>query len=184
MRILKIQKNKLFMDTGEVIDISRGIILEYSLVQGMELGEEKYTEVLSSAALHKAYFLLSRRDYSKKELSQKLESKFHRGDVVESVVAKLSQQGYIDDYSYTKAYVQNRRYGRRRVEYELFQKGVSRDIVSQVYRELSIDEKNEIRRLIPRISGKDREKQVAYLARRGFNLDDIVYELKNYPEDD
>ncbi len=180
MKIKKIQRNKLFLDTGEVLDVNRGIILEYSLSQGMEVDESLYEEVVFGAALSKAYFLISRRDYCRKEMEIKLGMKFSRKDIVQKAVEKLSQQGYIDDYAYAKSYILHKRYGRKRIEYELRQKGVGPEVIFSAYKESDMDEKNEIKRTLHKISHKDREKKITYLARRGFDLEDIISELKKY----
>ena len=106
--------------------------------------------------------------------------KFSRKEILQKVLEKLSQQGYIDDYAYAKSYILNKRYGRKRIEYELCQKGVSHELIFNAYKESDVDEKSEIRRTLHKISHKDREKKISYLVRRGFDLEDIISELKKY----
>lgn len=180
MILYKVEKNKLYLENDEIIDVNPDIIYEYRLKSDMNISKELYKKVVYEAILSKAYFYLSRRDYSVKELKNKLKFKFQKHlNSIESVADKLNCTGYLNDFEYAKRYINSKSYGRRRIEYELFMKGISKQIIAEIYSLDIKDEKAEIRKLLPKLKKKDRDKKIAYLLRRGFNLDDILHELKN-----
>ena len=184
MKILKFQKNKIYLENDEIIDINRDIKAKYRIKTDSEISVEDYRQIIYESALSKSYFLLSMRDYTVKDLLQKLGMKYKRNIVVrqelEKVVFKLSELGYIDDYSYAKSYVERKKnLGRKRIEFELHIKGIDSKVIDEVYeKHETIDEKEEIRSLLHKVKNKDENKQIAYFMRRGFKFSDILDVLK------
>lgn len=183
MKILKFQKNKIYIENDEIIDINRDIKAKYRIKTDSEISRDEYLSIIYDSALSKSYFLLSKCDYTVRELLQKLRMKYKRSSVVEGqlqkVVSKLSELGYLDDYSYAESYIsEKKRLGRKRVEYELHLKGVDSSIIESIYGEEEIDEKKLISDLLHKVKNKEKDKQVAYFMRRGFKLRDILDVLK------
>ncbi len=184
MKILKFQKNKIYLEDDEIIDINRDIKAKYRIKTGGEISAKDYKDIIYESALSKSYFLLSMRDYTTRELLQKLKMKYKRKVIIETilykVVEKLSELGYIDDYSYTESYINRKRnLGRKRIEYELHIKGIDSTIINEVYENSEkIDEKEEIKKLLYKVKNKDENKQIAYFIRRGFKLQDILEVIK------
>jgi len=185
MKILKFQKNKIYLEDNEIIDINRDIKAKYRIKTDGEISAEDYKKIIYESALSKSYFLLSMRDYTTKDLLQKLKMKYKRSSVVEkelsNVVNKLSELGYLDDYSYAESYINRKKnLGKKRIMYELHLKGISSEIINKVYEEHDeIDEKEEIRELFHKVKNKDENKQIAYFMRRGFKLSDILEVIKD-----
>jgi regulatory protein len=185
MKVLKFQKNKIYLEDNEIIDINRDIKAKYRVKTGGEISFEEYKNIIYESALSKSYFLLSMRDYTSRDLLQKLKMKYRRSGIVETilynVVEKLSEQGYIDDYSYTESYIaRKKKLGRKRIEYELYLKGVDSNIIHEVYEKLdTIDEKKEIKELFHKVKNKEKDKQIAYFMRRGFKISDILEVMKS-----
>jgi len=105
------------------------------LKNGQQIDEEKLCELKSITDVRRAYnyavSLLSRRDHSYAELLRKLTAKgFKNG--AEEALEKLKIQGYIDDERFAGMYVRElisfKNYGKRRIEQELYKKGIDRDI--------------------------------------------------------
>lgn len=179
MILFKVERNKLYLENDEIIDVNPDIIYEYKLKSDITISKELYYDILHDAILSKAYFYLSRRDYSSKELTDKLRFKFIKhGDVIENVIVKLNCTGYINDFEFAKNYVASKSYGRKKVEYELYLKGITKEVISEVYSLEVKDECAEIRKFLPRLKNKEKDKKIAYLIRRGFSLDDILNEIK------
>ena len=184
MKILKFQKNKIYLENDEVIDINRDIKAKYGIKTDGEISVEDYRNIIYESALSKSYFLLSMRDYTTRDLLQKLNMKYKRTSTTKNelnkVVEKLSELGYIDDYSYTESYINRKKnLGRKRIEFELHIKGIDSSVIDQVYAEHeTIDEKEEIENLLHKVKNKEHDKKVAYFMRRGFKLSDILEVVK------
>ena len=96
------------------------------------------------------------------------------------------------------SYIESRTYGKNRISYNLFQKGISKDVVEKAY--LTLDEEKEeniedvkLEKLIEKKGKKvnvnnerdekkikEEQKLIQYLARQGFSLDKIFKKLKEY----
>ena len=98
------------------------------------------------------------------------------------------------------SYIESRKYGKNRILYNLFQKGIDRNTVEEAYlaleeeKEENIDDRkleklieknsNKIRKNNERNEKKIKEEQkfVQYLARQGFSLDKIFKKIKEHKE--
>lgn len=106
----------------------------------------------------------------KKRLARaKLREKY---DFTELIMERLTERGYVDDRRFAEYYAENRfvkkGVSRRRLEMELAQKGVSKDIISEVLGRRNDEE--EILKIIAKKRTKyDDEKLTQYLCRQGFS---------------
>ncbi len=156
-----------------------------SVHDGAEIGEEELAfleeEVNVRRAFNKASELLSRRDHSEKELFTKLRQKgFAAG--AEEAIEKLRDYGYVNDERFAASYAAELRrlkhFGKRRIEQELFKKGIDREIVSGVLDSLEFDE-NELCELITRKyyrnldTEKGVQKTINALVRAGYGYREI-----------
>ena len=183
MKVLKFQKNKIYLENDEIIDVNRDIKAKYGIKTDSEISADEYLNIIYDSALSKSYFLLSKRDYTVRDLQQKLRMKYKRSAAVEGqlqkVISKLSELGYLDDYSYAESYINSKKsLGRKRIEYELHLKGIDSSTIDSIYGEEEVDEKKIISDLFHKVKNKERDKQVAYFMRRGFKLGDILDVMK------
>ncbi len=185
-KIAKIQRNKIYLETGETIDINRDIKAKYELRMGEVISQENYKKIIYESALSKSFYLLSMRDYTASELLRKLKEKYKISFEIEKilleVIKKISDLGYLDDYEYALSYINRKKdLGLKRIRYELGMKGISNSIIEDVYNK-SLEETSEIEKiekLIYKIEKKDRNKQIAYFLRRGFEIGDVLEVLEN-----
>ena len=185
MKIKKVARNKLYLegnDEDEIIDVSPNIIAEMDLIRKKDLSRDEYRRVIYLASLAKALFLLSRRDYSKKEMLTKLKLKYREYEILEEVVEKIEARGFINDLDYARAIIERSRESKRKIEYQLGVKGIDREIISEAFGEAEHDEKDEIRKQLKKVMKREKDKQVAYLMRKGFKYGDIK-EVMNELED-
>ena len=181
----------MYLDTGEIMDISPLIRQRYDLKANDNI-ERFYDEISYEASLEK--------DRTKKELQLKLEEKYQNKAAVLRAIEKLEELGYLNDLNYAMSYIESKTYGKNRVSYNLFQKGVRKDIVEKAY--LALDEEKEenvedvkLEKLIEKKGKKvninnerdekkikEEQKLIQYLARQGFSLDKIFKKLKEYKE--
>ena len=186
MIIEKIQKNKLYLSTDEIMDVSPLIRQKYSLKVNDNI-ESLYDEISYEASLEKGIFLLSLRDRTKKELQQKLNEKYRNSRMVEKSVLKLVELGYINDKEYAVSYIMSRKYGKKRIVYNLMQKGIGRETIEEAY--FSIEEEYEkniedekLEKAIEKNIKKEENKLIQYLVRQGFSLNKVLSKYKEFKE--
>lgn len=199
MKINKIYRNKIYLDTEEIMDISPLIRQKYDLKVNDSIGRF-YDEISYEASLEKGIFLISLKDRTKKEIRLKLEEKFRNKSAILQAIEKLEELGYLNDLNYAISYIESKTYGKNRISYNLFQKGIDRSTVEKAYlilyeeKEENIDDV-KLEKLIDKNSRKinssnsrdekklkEEQKLIQYLARQGFSLDKIFKKLKEYKE--
>ena len=114
MIIEKIQKNKIYLSTEEILDISPLIKQRYNLKVNENI-ESLYDDISYEASIEKGIFLLSLKDRTKKELFLKLKEKYRNMRMVEKAVLKLEELGYINDFNYATLYIKSKKYGKKKV---------------------------------------------------------------------
>jgi len=199
MKINKIYRNKIYLDNDEIMDISPLIRQKYNLKINDDI-ERFYDEISYEASFEKGIFLVSLKDRTKKELRLKLEKKYLNKPAILKAIEKLEEFGYLNDLNYAISYIESRTYGKNRIFYNLFQKGIDRGIVEKAYLALDEEKKENIddtklEKLIEKNSKKinvsnkrdekkmkEEQKLIQYLARQGFSLDKIFKKLKEYKE--
>ena len=100
-------------------------------------------------------------------------------EITMRVYDRLVEKGYIDDIKFTKYWVENRSLTKgvslRKLTSELRTKGVESSIIEQTLGETERNDSEEIQKIIAkkRSHYPDDQKLIAYLARLGFNYDEI-----------
>ena len=137
----------------------------------------------------RALNMLALRARSSSELARALQRKGEEKAHVEWAVARLAEQGLLDDAafarSFARAKVVDGKQSRRRVQQELARKGVSRTLADEaidtVIDEEGVDQRAIVeaaaRKKLRSLSGLDapvqRRRLYGFLSRRGYELDDI-----------
>ena len=200
MIIIKISRNKLYLSTEEIMDVSPFIRQRYELKVNDDISS-LYDDISYEAALEKGIFLISLKDRTKKELYKKLEEKYQNKNSIKKAIEKLEELGYVNDLDYSISYIKNKKYGKNRITYNLIQKGIEKKIVELAYEELETEENIDDKRLENLIKKnekklayknsdlkkeeylkqlKEEQKLIQYLARQGFSLDKIFEKIKEY----
>lgn len=97
-----------------------------------ELGDLAGEKAAGESVYRRAVHLLSLREHSKLELSQKLERKFSNSIQIRDVVERLAKEGYLSDERFTECYVRARRsrgFGPVKIRKELLDKGIINSIL-------------------------------------------------------
>lgn len=144
-------------------------------------------------ALATACDLLARRPHACAEVRRKLLARGYGTGEVEQTIARLSEQGVLDDRSVARRWgevlVEQRCWGEYKVRQFLFQRGVPRDIIDLVGQELRRrgSETDTARRAL---AGRfrdgtmpSRRKVGAFLRARGFTIETQVQLASEYPSD-
>jgi regulatory protein len=141
--------------------------------------------------------LLALKDRSEEEVRKKLTAKGYESNLIEGLLAKFREQGYIDDEAYVDRRVRylarEKLYGNRRIEVQLLEKGLSRERIRQVIdtvrQEFSEAEALKMR-LAKKPPGKrintdagDKRRLVQHLLGKGFPPELIFETLDNMLEE-
>ena len=154
---------------------------------GQDLSEARISSLQQADADQRAYeqalLYLSFRPRSEAEIRKNLEKHQHAGTAIERILARLRSEGYADDASFARAWVDNRATfrprGRQALSAELRLKGLDDNQVREAV--TNVDEaalaqaaaRNRSRRLTGLEWPEFRQKLTAYLRRRGFPFDII-----------
>jgi regulatory protein len=161
-----------------------------SLRKGQVLSEEQIAALRdvddTTRALDRAVKLLARRPYSTAEIRRYLASKETALPVIEEVLARMEQLGYLDDRAFAQFWIESRERfkprGTHALRHELREKGISQEIIEDVFAEFDAHDsayraaQEKVRRLRGVTQNDFRNKVGSFLARRGFGYD-IVREV-------
>ncbi len=178
-------KVHLLLDGDYAMTVDSDFVAFTGLYENMELDDEALTslqrEVNARRAFNKASDLLSRRDHSEKELREKLRQKgFSEG--ADEAIERLRGYGYVDDARFAARYAAElqrvKHYGKKRIEQELFRKGVDRVVIAETLEGLTFDADDLVSLIERKYAGrlgteKGVSQTVAALQRRGYGYREI-----------
>ncbi len=181
---------KVFLEGEPALDLLAETALQEKLKAGQEMSESRLDTLKGKDSLQRclnaALRLIAYRPRSEKEVRQRLQRHGFDGEYLEKSIAKLKEQGLIDDIAFARFWKENRETfsprSRRMTKLELKRKGLSNDIIEQVIGE--IDEGESAYRAaakratrLSKIDYQDFRKRLGdYLGRRGFNYS-IINEI-------
>lgn len=181
MKILKLAKNKIYLE-NEIIDISKYIIYMYSLTVDMDI-TDIYYELIFESMKYKALYILGLKSRTEFELKNKLKEKYDKKNfyIIDDVVKKLKDMQLIDDYEYANSYIKyNMNKGENKVKKYLIYKGVSIDVINDIFSKFSeefyCEEKKKIKEIIEKNNYIPIEKLFRKLLSRGYSYS-VVYEV-------
>ena len=179
---------RLHLDNGESWVLYSSELRACALAEGTVLTQMQYEQIrrdiIGERAKKRAMHLLERMDRTEAELRKKLLESEYPEDLAEDAIAYVKSFHYVDDARYADCYVRLRGEGKSRGKLlaELQQKGVDRELASQVLSEYEgeRDEPQMIRELMQRrhydpqtASLQEQRRMYGYLMRRGFQSADI-----------
>lgn len=146
MRITRIEPQNnservnVYIDGEFAFGLMREILYKYGLSEDMEVDREFIDEVLLEEewlkAKDKALKFLSYRQRSQKEIGDKLKKEGFNDEIIEKTVDFLKSYNLIDDIAFAKNFMMDKsninKYGPERIRYELYMRGISKDIIDEV----------------------------------------------------
>ncbi|HHV45848.1 MAG TPA: hypothetical protein GXX53_02900 [Tissierellia bacterium] len=146
MRITRIEPQNnservnVYIDGEFAFGLMREILYKYGLSEDMEVDREFIDEVLLEEewlkAKDKALKFLSYRQRSQKEIEDKLKKEGFSDEIIEKTVDFLKSYNLIDDIAFAKNFMMDKsninKYGPERIRYELYMRGISKDIIDEV----------------------------------------------------
>jgi len=184
----------IFINSDFAFSLDENQLVDLALKKGQKISAETFAKLKNESDFGKNYIaaldLISRRIRSEKEIRDYGFRKKWTRENIEKVVARLREKHYLNDENFAKSFVRSRanlrNFSKRKMEMELMKKGISNEIREKILRENDdFDEQNSLKKLIAkkRKHYESREKLVAYLARQGFNYDDIKSALDEFREE-
>jgi len=147
--------------------------------------------VMAESLRERALRLLARREHSRRELARKLAPHAENPDEIERVLDELESRGWLSERRVVEQVVHTRRarFGARRIERELLDKGISEESVAAALPQLKSGELEAARAVwLKKFGGRqpgrpaERARQVRFLQGRGFDLDVILKVIKGGDE--
>jgi regulatory protein len=188
---LKVQKNNkervsVFLDDSYAFSTTLNAALH--LKRGQVLSDDQIADLEGQGnfglAYDKALRYLSYRQRSQQEIQTYLSQKDIPPAIIETVMARLQAQNYVDDLAFAQAWIRNRSQinpkGEHALRQELRQKGVSETDIDTALADLNEEEaawqaaSKRLKRWEKLDDTAFRQKLTAYLARRGFSYDIIT----------
>lgn len=186
----KQDKIHISVDGEYSFTVDEAYFLSMGIYNGKEVDCDELGEIKETVNVRRAYnyavSLLARRDHSERELINKLHQKGY-DEGAERAIDKLKKSGYVNDEHFARLYVRElqnlKKYGKKRIEQELFRKGVDREIIREVLDETDFNA-SELVSLIERKYGrylsdeKGIQKTMNGLLRMGYSYGEIRDALK------
>ncbi|MCL2451543.1 RecX family transcriptional regulator [Candidatus Saccharibacteria bacterium] len=174
----------VFVDEKYSFSLDETQLFKLGLRKDDEISEERLNELKTESDFGKNYIravdLVSRRLRSEKEIRDYAWRKNWTKENVEKVIARLRERGFLDDAKFAESFVRSRanlhNYSKRKMILELRKKGISSEIIERIMADSEdFDETAALKKLIAKKRGnyETEQKLIAYLARQGFNYDDI-----------
>jgi regulatory protein len=175
---------------------------ELGVKVGLDLSEEEFCKLKEESVFGKVYAraveycfsrphsgkelrdYLYRKTYPKRDKTGKTIDGISKA-LTEKVFERLSNKGYVDDHKFAVFWVENRMQRRgismRRLQAELYTKGVSSEIIKEVLSDTVRSDEQELTKIVATKRHKypDEKKFIYYLTRLGFSYDDIRDALKS-----
>lgn len=145
------KKNKdrynIFLDSGKgeeyAFSVDEDVLIKHQLKKGLEIDDLSITEVLFQDDIRKSYnfaiHYLSHRMRSEREVNQYLAKKEVSEQVINEVIYKLKNHGYLNDEEFAKAFVRTQQNttdkGLNVIKQEMKEKGISEAILTDTLKE-------------------------------------------------
>ena len=205
------EKIHLSLDGEYIATVNADYWFTCGIKSGAEITPEQLDELLSESArrkmMNKALDLLSMRDYSRRELSDKLVTKaWEKKEQKDMDLGSLKQQasdicdrleelGLLNEERFARSYVdellRRKHLSKSGLKTALIQKGVQRDIIETVLEEVDVDPVEQVRELLATkfknrdfSDEKQKTRTVNALLRLGYRYNEIHAAMGEWLEDE
>ncbi|WP_026512806.1 regulatory protein RecX [Butyrivibrio sp. LB2008] len=185
------KRSKVFIDGEFAFVLYNGELRDFDIKVGNELSDNKYDEIkcglLPKRAKLRAMNLLQKKDYTEKQLRDKLSDGLYPEDCIDTAIDYVKSYRYLDDERYACDYITYHMSVRskNRIIMDLMNKGISKDIIHEKLEELYSEEGedieiSQIKNLLIKkkydaqtFDHKEKQKLIAFLMRRGYDVSAI-----------
>ncbi len=201
MRVTRLEeltrsRSRVYIEQEPAFVLYKGEMRAYHIREGEEIAREDYDEimgrVLPKRARLRAMHLLQGRDYTVKQLRDKLREGCYPEEIIEQALDYVAGYHYTDDLRYAEAFISDHEASRSRmrIEQDLLNRGIDKLTLEEAWRQWEQkggvqDEGAMIGRLLdkrhydPETAGrKEQQKAYGFLMRKGFSQDAIRRALR------
>ena len=180
---------QLFLDGEAAVKLDAQVFLQSGLKPGDQVSDQELFELIQASdarrAQEKALYLLEYRNYSKRELTEKIARTAASREAAQAAAGRMEELGLIDDRRFGEDYARElfsrKGYGARRAAQELRRKGLDQELVQElVEKYVSPEQSGEnIRRVLEkkypgwREDEKVRRRAFAALQRLGYSYQEV-----------
>lgn len=192
---------ELFFEDGSSIVVDYGVVVSNGIRKNDDLSPNKIEYLLNRSEFKKiqnyAFRFLGLRNHSSLEIKLKLFKKKFPHDLVIEAVDDLLERNILNDRQFAQQYLEEKtakgKYGPGKVKSELIKKGISREIIGDLFSkvddtqtletafQLAVKKQKSIKE---KDFKKNKQKIFYYLHTKGFDSDTITGVLKKLNLDD
>lgn len=186
----------VYIDGEYAMKLDTATLAENGITVGYTLDDDELKELIEKSdyrrAKEKALYLISGRDYSKKQLMDKIK-KDSSEETAEEVCERIEELGLVNDENYARRLAHDLIYLKklsvRGAKYKLMEKGIDRELCDEILEEFEVDPVEQLTELIERKYAdklddeKGRRRTIAALQRLGYSWSDIKSALSDYEND-
>jgi regulatory protein len=188
------KRSKVYIDGEFAFILYKGELRDYSIKVGGEISNIAYNEIveelLPKRATKRAMNLLQKKDYTEKKLRDKLAEGLYSDDCIDAAIEYVKSYKYLDDDRFARDYIiyhlENK--SKNRIVQDLSNKGIDKEAILRIFDEVYSDydseevenaEYQQIEKLLEKkhyssdMDFKEKQKIMAFLLRRGYNMDSI-----------
>lgn len=194
--VFKNKNYEVIFDDGLSIFIVEDTLVKFGLFKNMEIDLELLSNIKFEDQKYRAvkislkYLCNMRTEF---EVRNKLRENEIDSSVIDSTIEYLNNMNYLDDFKYATYFTKDKlsinKYGKEKIKLKLIQKGISKDIITEVLNSSSSElEYNNLYDLAVKkynsLSDDDKkyEKCVRFLLSRGYNYSMIKKVLRDINE--
>lgn len=147
--------------------------------------EIKPKEENFNRCLNYVFFLLNRREYSYKEIQDKLHQYLYHENDIKKVLDYIVENKYQSDERMAINFVRNKKhhYGKLKIKQQLLQKGISADLIEQAIEDAYLEEDNIYSHNLNNNLNQDSNEHAFVLEEQTFNYAENVL-LKKFKKID
>lgn len=180
-------RSRVFIEQESAFVLYKGELRLYHICEGEELTPEDYGEIMDKVlprrAKLRAMNLLKNRDYTVKQLHDKLREGGYPEGIIGQTLDYVAGYHYTDDLRYAEDYISNHgeTRSRRRIEQDLKNRGIDGDTLEEAWQQWESkggvqDEEAMVRQLLDKrhydpeaADLKEQRKTYGFLLRKGFS---------------
>lgn len=183
MNIIKYKKKAsgqylVQLDNGTDLCLYEDVILRYELLLKKKIDPDQMEEILHTNMEYDVYYVglksLKSRYKTTKELKEFLSKKEYPEDLIEKALERLLAQGYLNDQSFAKAYINQQlitsNKGPMKLQQELLHKGVSSKIIEEELKVFLLEmQREKIQKVANRLIKTNRSRGGSVLRQKIMN---------------
>ena len=185
----------VYIDGEYAVKLDTVVLAENGIRTGYQLDDDRLRELIEKSeykrAKEKALWLLSGKDYSRKQLEFKLRREASE-NTAEEVCSRMEELGLVNDENYARRLAHDliylKKMSPRGAKYKLMEKGIDRELCDEILEEFEVDPVEQIVEIIEKKYAdklddeKGRRRAYAALQRLGYSSSDIMAALAEFEQ--